>query len=73
MKMFKGQLAEWGAVEVARYRSGNFQLICKTYNGFYFITFHNGRQTSVTRYTDNKNEANEYVQQEIRKNGYKRV
>lgn len=72
MKSFRGQLAEWGAVTVAKYRKGKFTITCKTYNGFYFMTFHNGKQASTTRYTDNKDEANAWMLEQI-KEGYKRV
>lgn len=72
MKSFRGQLMEWGAVEVARYRKGQFQIICKIYDNQYFMTFHNGRQTSVTRYTSDKNEANEWMKKQIQ-DGFKRV
>lgn len=73
MKSFTGQLAEPSAKEVARYQRGRFTIICKTFENFYFITFHNGRQTSITRYTDNKYEANSWILDHAIKEGYKRV
>lgn len=72
MKSFRGQLDEWSAITVAKYRRGSFTITCKTYNGMYFMTFYNGRQSSITRYTDNKTEANNWMKKQIA-DGYKRV
>lgn len=72
MKSFRGQLAEWGAKTVAEYRRGAFTITCKTYDGFYFMTFHNGRQSATTRYTDNKDEANEWMKKQILE-GFKKI
>lgn len=71
MKSFRGQLAEWGAVTVAKYRKGKFTITCKTFDGQYFMEFHNGRQSSTTRYTSDKDEANEWVKSQI-KDGYRK-
>lgn len=72
MKSFNGQLDEWGAVTVAVYRRGKFKIICKTFNEMYFMTFHNGRYASVTRYTENKDEANEWMLKQIQE-GFRRI
>jgi len=72
MRSFNGQLAEYTAREVARYKKGQFQIVCKVFDNQYFMTFHNGRQTSVTRYTDDKDEANNWIKEQISK-GFQRV
>lgn len=72
MKSFRGTLAEYGAVTVAKYRMGNFTITCKTFDNTYFMEFHNGRQSATTRYTTDKDEANEWMLKQIRA-GYKRV
>lgn len=59
-------------IAIAKYRKGQFTLTCKKSNGFYCITFHNGRKTNITKYTKDKDEANNYILKEI-KAGYKRV
>lgn len=72
MKSFRGTLAEYGAITVAKYRMGKFTITCKTFNDTYFMEFHNGRQSATTRYTENKDEANEWMKKQI-KEGFKRV
>lgn len=72
MNSFRGQLTEPGAIEVARYSKGKFKIICKTFDGLYFITFHNGRYSATTRYTDNKDEANNWVLEHAIKDGFKK-
>lgn len=65
-----------GTVEgntVAKYKRGAFTLICKESNGFYCVTFHNGRQTAVTRYSKDKGEMNAYIAKAIKEDGYRRV
>lgn len=57
---------------VAKYRRNQFTLTCKVSNGFYCVTFHNGRQTAVTRYSRDKNEMNAYIAKAI-KEGYRRI
>lgn len=69
MKFMRGQV---DGVIVAKYRKGKFTLTCKVSNGFYCVTFHNGRQTSVTRYSKNKDEMNAYIADQI-KEGYRRI
>lgn len=72
MQMFKGQV---DGIVVAEYKKpgSNFKITCKISNGFYCITFYNGRQTSATRYTKDKNEANQYIKQHILAEGWKRA
>ena len=72
MKSFRGTLAEFGAATVAKYRKGSFTITCKTYKNIYFMEFHNGRQSATTRYTEDKNEANEWMKKQIQE-GFKRV
>ena len=64
-----------GSVEgliIAKYRRGSFEWNCRVSNGFYCATFYNGRQTSQTYYSKDKNEVNELIKNEIAK-GFKRV
>lgn len=72
MKSFRGTLAEYGAITIAKYRMGKFTITCKTFNDTYFMEFHNGRQSATTRYTTNKDEANKWMLERIR-DGYKKV
>lgn len=69
MKSFRGSVE---GLIVATYRRGKFTWNCRIVNGFYFATFHNGRQTSQTYYSTDKNEINELISKEIAK-GFKRV
>ncbi|MBQ2347791.1 MAG: hypothetical protein II388_05395 [Clostridia bacterium] len=57
---------------IAEYRKGKFTLTCKISNGFYCVTFHNGRQSVNTFYSKNKNEMNDFIRKEV-KDGFKRV
>ena len=64
-----------GSVEgaiIATYRKGKFTWNCRYSNGFYCATFHNGRQTSVTYYSKDKNEINQLIAKQIQE-GFKRV
>ena len=58
-------------VVIAKYRKGKFTLTCKVSNGFYCVTFHNGRQTNITKYSKDKDEANKFILDSI-KEGFKR-
>ena len=68
MKNMNGQVE---GLVIAKYRNGKFTLTCKKSNGFYCVTFYNGRQTNVTAYSKDKNEMNNYILEKI-KEGYKR-
>lgn len=69
MEFTRGQVT---GQTIAIYRKGKFTLTCKISNGFYCVTFHNGRQTSATRYSKDKDEMNAYIAKHI-KEGYKRI
>lgn len=71
MESFNGQV-EGGRI-VAIYQREGFRVTCKALNGYYFVTFHNGRQTNVTRYSQNKDEMNAYVVKEFIRDGFRRV
>ena len=68
MKSVRGQV---DGTTIAKYRKGKFTLTCKVSNGFYCVTFHNGRQSATTRYSKDKNEMNNYILEAI-KDEYKR-
>lgn len=57
---------------IAEYRRGKFTLTCKISNGFYCVTFHNGRQSVNTFYSKDKEEMNNFIRKELR-DGFKRV
>lgn len=69
MKSFRGSV---DGLLVATYKKGSFEWNCRISNGFYCATFWNGRQTSQTYYSKDKNEINELISKEIAK-GFKRV
>jgi len=69
MKKMNGQVE---GLAVAKYRKGKFTLTCKINNGFYCVTFYNGRQTNVTAYSKDKDEMNNYILDAI-KEGYKKI
>ena len=69
MKRMNGQVE---GLAIAKYRSGKFTLTCKKSNGFYCVTFHNGRQTNVTYYSKDKDEMNSYIKEQMAK-GFKKV
>lgn len=69
MKSFRGSVE---GLIIATYRKGSFTWNCRIVNGFYCATFHNGRQTSQTYYSADKNEVNELIKKEIAK-GFKRI
>jgi hypothetical protein len=69
MKSFRGSVE---GLIVATYRKGKFTWNCRIVDGFYCATFHNGRQTSQTYYSQDKNEINELIKKEIA-DGFKRV
>lgn len=58
-------------IAIAKYRCGKFTLTCKKSNGFYCVTFHNGRQTNITMYSKDKDEMNRYIKEQIAE-GYRR-
>lgn len=62
MKTMRGSV---DGLIVATYRKGKFTWTCRTSNGFYCATFHNGRQTSQTYYSKDKNEINELIRKAI--------
>lgn len=68
MQRMNGQV---NGITKATYRMGKFTLTCKESNGFYCVTFHNGRQTNITYYSNDKDEMNNYIKEHIAK-GYKR-
>ena len=68
MEYMKGQVE---GLAIAKYRKGKFTLTCKVSNGFYCVTFHNGRQSAATRYSKDKTEMNNYILDAL-KEGYKR-
>lgn len=68
MMSMRGQVE---GIAIAKYRKGKFTLTCKVSNGFYCVTFHNGRQSATTRYSKDKNEMNEYIKNAI-KEGYRK-
>ena len=72
MKSFNGQAK---GIEVARYRyiGSRMELICKVYGDTYLITFYNGRQSSRTRFTEDKDEANAYIMEEIKTGKGRRI
>ena len=72
MKMMIGTV---NGITVAEYKKAgcNFKFTCKVSNGFYCITFYNGRQSYRTRYTKDKNEANAYVKEHIIADGFYKV
>lgn len=57
---------------IATYRKGKFTWNCRISNGFYCATFHNGRQTSQTYYSKDKQEINDLIRKEMA-DGFKRV
>ena len=69
MKSIKGQVK---GRTVAKYRLDCFTLTCKIADGYYYVTFHNGRQSAMTFYSSDKNEMNDYIRQALRE-GYRRV
>lgn len=68
MESMRGQVE---GLAIAKYRHGKFTLTCKVSNGFYCITFHNGRQSATTKYSKDKNEMNQYIKKAIAE-GYKK-
>ncbi len=68
MKSMNGQV---DGLAIAKYRKGKFTLTCKKSNGFYCVTFHNGRYTNSTKYSKSKDEMNNYILEAL-KEGYKR-
>lgn len=62
MKRMNGQVE--GTV-VAKYRRGKFTWTCKISGKFYCATFHNGRQSSMTYYSTDKNDINELIKKQI--------
>ena len=69
MRKMNGQVE---GITVAMYRKGKFTWTCKKSGKFFCATFHNGRQTSVTHYSDDGREINELIRKEIEK-GFKKV
>ena len=59
-------------IVVAVYKRGKFTLTCKKSNGFYCVTFHNGRYSNWTFYSKDKDEMNSYIKKSIAE-GYKKV
>lgn len=57
---------------IAEYRKGKFTLTCRVCDGNYCVTFHNGRQSSRTYYSKDKNEMNNFILSQTRE-GFKRV
>ena len=58
-------------IAIAKYRRGKFTLTCKEVNGYYCVTFHNGRQSASTLYSDDKDEMNNYIMMAIEQ-GYRK-
>lgn len=69
MKSFRGSVE---GLIIETYRKGKFTWNCRIVNGFYCATFHNGRYTSQTYYSTDKNEINELIKKEIAQ-GFKRI
>ena len=69
MRKMNGQVE---GITVALYRKGKFTWRCKKSGKFFCATFHNGRQTSVTYYSEYVKEINELISKEIKK-GFKKV
>ena len=69
MESFRGSVT---GLAVAIYCKGKFTWTCRISNGFYCATFHNGRQTSQTYYSKDKQEINNLILKEIR-NGFQKV
>lgn len=69
MKSVRGQIE---GVAIAKYRLGGCTLTCKVVNENYCVTFHNGRYSATTHYSNDKNEMNDYIRKAL-KEGYKRV
>ncbi len=69
MRIFKGQV---DGLTVAKYRNGKLTWTCKISDNFYCATFHNGRQSATTYYSNDKNEINELIKSAIMK-GFKRI
>ena len=69
MQKMNGQV---DGITVATYKKGKFTITCKTSNGFYCATFHNGRQTITTFFSRDKEEINDCIRQKMRE-GFKRV
>ena len=59
-------------VIIARYRKGKFTWTCRISDGFYCATFHNGRQTSQTYFSKDKQEINSLIKQELA-DGFRRI
>lgn len=68
MKTMRGQV---DGNTIAKYRKGSFTLTCKISGPFYCVTFHNGRQSATTLYSEDKAEMNAYIKEAIAE-GYKR-
>ena len=68
MKSMRGQVE--GTI-VAKYRKGSFTWTCKISGKFYCATFYNGRQSSTTYYSTDKNEINALIKKELI-NGFKK-
>jgi len=69
MKTLNGQIE---GVPIAKYKMRQFTLTCKISNGFYCVTFHNGRYTNITRYSKDKDEMNRFILKAIEE-GYRRI
>lgn len=69
MKSFRGVVE---GQTVATYRKGRMSWACKISDGFYCATFHNGRQSATTYFSEDKNEINELIRKEL-KDGFKKV
>ena len=70
--MIKTVAGQIEGIPCAKYAKGTFTLTCKTVNGYYCVTFHNGRQSASTKYSNDKDEMNEYIKSKIR-DGYRRL
>ena len=62
MRSMRGQVE---GIIVAKYRMGKFTWTCKISGQFYCATFHNGRQSSTTYYSTNKDEINALIKKEL--------